>query len=292
MQGITLDAVYAMSDIFGGNGIPIDGDGLEAVVGWTFSVANRANALALALVQTGHLSLARGITVKNGDIAAGSQVDVRSVWWDETRRPVTLLDINGVFFLAADAPLETGRAYTVSNHIVDRPAAPPDVLMAGTWVRCPDGLREVSTLRPGDPVWSADCGTLPLKAVFKRTYPAWATSAPVVIKAGTLAATHDLALSPSQCVEISGAPLNVLKSETGALAYIGSLENGDTVRRVDLGFVTYIGLHVGGPARIEANGVIVQLVGKPFSLCNKNHAAGAPMTLINPLDSGIVGAML
>jgi hypothetical protein len=88
----------------------------------------------------------------------------------------------------------------------------PPCFTAGALIRTQDGARPVETLRPGDPVWTADGGIKPLRLLLSRAIDAAQLAAdpslhPILIGAGALGPgrpTRDLRVSPQHRILVTG----------------------------------------------------------------------------------------
>ena len=87
----------------------------------------------------------------------------------------------------------------------------PPCFTAGAMIRTGDGARPVETLRPGDPVWTADGGIRPLRLLLSRAIDAAQLAAdpsllPILIRAGALGPgrpARDLRVSPQHRILVS-----------------------------------------------------------------------------------------
>lgn len=292
MQMITLPNIYSLQHLIGDDGTSLPGFGLHTSADVSFDVSPDASPSAVTLFQSGRLTLARGLQFDDITLPAGLTASVSAVWWTPEGISGSLLMLGGTYGFATDVSLVARQRYIFSHQVFGRSKAPRDGLMAGTMIRCGDDVREVSKLRKGDLVWTEQRGLQPLRAVYKLTSPAWGQSAPVVIQKDTLGATHDLVLPPTQTVSLDGAAVSLFKNGDGAAAKIGDLTNGDTIRRADIGFVTYIVLDFAGSVCLEANGVLVNLDCAPHFVSDPNQPNIVARTVLTPQDSCVVGAML
>ena len=293
MQMITLPNLYSLNHLIDDAGTSLTGFGLHTSVDVSFQVSPDASPCAVTLFQSGRLTLAHGLQHDDKILPAGLMATVSAVWWTTEGFSGSLLTIGETYGLATDEPLVAGHHYTFSHQVFGRSKVPHDGLMAGTMIRCGDGMREVSKLRQGDLVWTEHRGLRALRGVYKISCPAWGHSAPIVIQKNTLGATHDLVLAPTQNVVLDGAAVRLYKNGDGATAKIGKLSNGDTIRPADLGFVTYIVLDFASPVCLEANGVLVRLDCAPHFVSDPNLPNNIKArTVLTPQDSQVVGAML
>lgn len=114
--------------------------------------------------------------------------------------------------------------------------------VAGTMIATPQGPRAVDALAPGDLVMTRDDGAQPVRWAGARTVAAQGSLAPVAIRAGTYGDHGDLMVSPQHRVMIRDAVAELLFGEAEVLVKAKDLVNGDSVRIVEGGEVTYVHL--------------------------------------------------
>ncbi|MEM6341920.1 MAG: Hint domain-containing protein [Pseudomonadota bacterium] len=126
---------------------------------------------------------------------------------------------------------------------------------AGTWLRCPEGLRQVEDLEEGDLVETVDNGPQPIRWLAHRSVEAKGDLAPIVITEGTYGAEHDLIVSPQHRVLIDDPNCQVLFGEDEYLVPAKYLLNGDSVYRKPGGTVTYFHVMFDRHEVLWSNGV-------------------------------------
>ncbi len=292
MQLIRLDHVYYLQDLDEQDGLSLDGHDVHLNAGLTLKSKSGARSHPFTIFQSGVLTLAHSTQIDGRGFRAKHPVDVLAVWWTKDGMSGTLLAVGPRKVFVTDRPLATNQVYDFSNHFTRHKNTPNDALMAGCWVTCRDGAREVSSLRPGDTIWTKQFGYQSLKTVFKRVCPAWGRATPVLIKQGTLGVTHDLVLPATQHIDVQTPLLGLYLDNGIEVACIGDLVNDATIRRVKLGFATYIVLDCGRPASIEVNGLLVHLDGTSSETPGTGRLPQM-MGKVLPSDDGrVVGAML
>lgn len=130
---------------------------------------------------------------------------------------------------------------------------------AGTLIALPEGAPvPVERLRPGDRVLTRDHGAQVLRWIGKATLRAEGAFAPVVITAGTMGNTGDLALSPHHRVlfhQRGGARPGTLSD---LLVEARHLVDGDHIRRREGGWVDYHGLVFDRHEIVYAEGIATE----------------------------------
>lgn len=114
--------------------------------------------------------------------------------------------------------------------------------VAGTKIATPSGDKQVQDLAPGDLVLTQDDGPQELRWIGTRTVAAEGAFAPILIRAGTFGARHDVQVSPLHRVLIRDSLAELLFGEAEVLVNAKDLVNDHSVLRVTGGTVTYVHL--------------------------------------------------
>lgn len=111
------------------------------------------------------------------------------------------ITMNGVIVgFATTAPIADGASYRIVAEGSSGPTVLYDDLVvcfaAGTGILTPSGERPVESLRPGDPVVTADDGVQPVAWAGRQVARGRGRRAPVLVEGGAFGARRDLLLSP------------------------------------------------------------------------------------------------
>jgi hypothetical protein len=130
----------------------------------------------------------------------------------------------------------------------------PLCFVAGTRIAVPGGEVPVETLRPGDMVLTCDHGPQPVLWMGQRTVRAEGRFAPVEFAPGAIGNRAPLRLSRQHRVRHSGWRAELLFGEASVLIPAVHLVDGDRVRVVEGGLVTYVHLMFDGHRIVWAEG--------------------------------------
>ncbi|MBC2837545.1 choice-of-anchor L domain-containing protein [Paragemmobacter straminiformis] len=125
----------------------------------------------------------------------------------------------------------------------------------GTLIAVPDGEVAVEALTPGDLVLTRDHGAQPLRWVGRATRAAVGPDAPVAIAAGRFGPHRAVMLSPNHRVMIGGPRAELLFAEPEVMVKARHLVDGQGVRRIEGGMVTYLHLLFDRHEVVMANGL-------------------------------------
>lgn len=125
----------------------------------------------------------------------------------------------------------------------------------GTLIDVPGGRLPVERLSPGDAVLTRDHGAQVLRWVGRVERPALGADAPVEIAAGTFGPHGTVRLSPNHRVLLTGARAELLFGEAEVLVKAAHLVDGEAVRVVEGGRVTYLHLLFDRHEVVTANGL-------------------------------------
>ncbi|KUF10603.1 Hint domain-containing protein [Pseudoponticoccus marisrubri] len=128
--------------------------------------------------------------------------------------------------------------------------------VAGTLIDTVAGPRPVETLRPGDLVETRDRGPQPLRWIGQRTVAATGDFAPVQISAGAMGDHDALRVSPQHRILVQDVMAHLLFEDPEVLAAARHLVNGQSIRVVEGGQVTYVHLLFDRHEIIRANGLL------------------------------------
>ena len=109
----------------------------------------------------------------------------------------------------------------------------------GTMLRTPEGEMPVEYLAPGNLVLTKDHGAQPVRWAGSRRVAATGDFAPILITRGTFGEHGDLWVSPLHRVLLRNPISEMLFGDAEVLVAAKELVNGETVRRVEGGQVTY-----------------------------------------------------
>ncbi len=182
-------------------------------------------------------------------------------------------------FLYPDGPPDTGAVLGLAGLLgsvttvlslspvgYDFTTGMPICYVAGTRLRTPGGWRAIETLAPGDLVCDRDGGVHPVlwvgRSEFGLRAPSRARLRPVIVAAGAFgpgSPARPLRLSPQHRVEVTGGTLDLLFGLDRALAPIGALVNGRSIR-IDTEAETVVYLHLLLPehALLDAEGLAAE----------------------------------
>lgn len=124
----------------------------------------------------------------------------------------------------------------------------------GTLIDTPAGPRRVETIGIGDLVVTRDRGPQPVRWVGRQTVAARGEMAPVRVAAGTLGNRRDLVVSPQHRMLIGGWQAQLLFGLDEVLVAAAHLVDGDRIRRMPGGMVTYLHLMFDAHELIFAEG--------------------------------------
>lgn len=129
----------------------------------------------------------------------------------------------------------------------------------GTLITLADGAQAaVQELRPGDRVLTRDAGAQVLRWIGQTTQRATGDSAPILIRAGTLNNAGDLLVSPDHRLFVYQRQDHIGAGRSEVLVKARHLINGDSVRRVEGGFVDYFQLLFDDHQIIYAEGIAAE----------------------------------
>ncbi|MEO1422830.1 MAG: Hint domain-containing protein [Pseudomonadota bacterium] len=126
----------------------------------------------------------------------------------------------------------------------------------GTMILTESGERPVESLAEGDLVWTQDHGLQPLRWVGATSVPATRHLAPVLIEAGALGNARPLLVSQQHRILLSGMDALCLFGEAEVLAPAKHLVDGDRIRILSGGVVTYHHLRFDRHEIVRSNGVL------------------------------------
>jgi hypothetical protein len=130
---------------------------------------------------------------------------------------------------------------------------------AGTHITLASGAqRPVEDLRPGDRILTRDDGPQELRWIGHHTTRAVGHFAPVLIRAGTLNNENDLLVSPDFRLFIYQRRDTLGAGRPELLVRARHLVNGDTIRRVEGGFVDYHQMLFDSHQIIYAEGIAAE----------------------------------
>lgn len=194
----------------------------------------------------------------SGDTFNGTPVT--DVWVGDTltiRLPDgTQVTYSGVtFYLASGSPVFTptdgqvlqNGTFVTSTFVNSSTQTPvsnfgPTCFTPGTMIATPDGLRAIETLKAGDQVETLDQGAQPIRGILADRFRAAGDLAPIRFATGAIGNTAPLLVSPQHRILVSGWRAELYFGQDEVLAAAKHLVNGDTVRQVPGGMVTYIHL--------------------------------------------------
>jgi len=127
--------------------------------------------------------------------------------------------------------------------------------VAGTRIETADGLRDISTLVPGDRVKTLDQGLMPVRWVGQRVVDGTGQFAPIRFSAGSFGARSDIFVSPQHRILISDWRSQFFFGEDEVLVPAKALIDGHAVRCVPRPEVTYVHLLFDDHQIVCANGV-------------------------------------
>lgn len=156
------------------------------------------------------------------------------------------------------SPVYNGRGGAAYNLAADRVDSMPLCFTPGMLIACPDGLRPVEDLTPGDLVMTHDHGAQPLRWVGRRTVAATGNFTPVRIAAGTFGATADFEVSPQHCILLQGPDVDLHFGTPQVLSAAKHLVDGHNIRFRSGGTVDYIHLLCDTHEIVTANGVATE----------------------------------
>lgn len=156
----------------------------------------------------------------------------------------------------------------------------PACFTPGTMILTPAGLRAIENLQPGDLVMTMDDGAQPILRVLTDTFEAEGNLAPIRFEKGAVDNDAALTVSPQHRMLIQGWRAEVYFGEDEALVAAKHLVNGDTIRVMTGGKVTYIHLLFDAHQIVFGGGVPSEscFPGHPRAAC-KNDAVAELQTL-------------
>ena len=134
----------------------------------------------------------------------------------------------------------------------------PVCFSAGTMIQTPLGPRAVESLKAGDLVSTKDHGPQPLLWVGNRRMYAAGQYAPIRIAAGTFGTHEDLVVSPQHRILISHWRAELMFGEHDVLVAAKHLVDGNTVRHLDAGVITYVHIMFAKHEIVNSNGLYTE----------------------------------
>ncbi|MAM24960.1 MAG: hypothetical protein CML55_06195 [Rhodobacteraceae bacterium] len=129
----------------------------------------------------------------------------------------------------------------------------------GTHITLSSGeQRPIEELQVGDRILTRDDGVQKIRWIGQNTVRAVGEFAPICIRAGTLSNTNDLIVSPEHKLFVYQRNDELGAGRSELLVKARHLVNGDSVRRLDGGFVDYFQLLFDGHQIIYAEGIAAE----------------------------------
>lgn len=147
----------------------------------------------------------------------------------------------------------------------------PTCFTPGTMIRAPGGLRAIETLEIGEMVETLDHGAQPIRQILADRFRASGDVAPIRFGTGAIGNTAPLLVSPQHRILVSGWRAELYFGQDEVLVAAKHLVNGDTVRQVQGGMVTYVHLVFDRHEIIFGQGI-------PSESCLPAHALDAAGT--------------
>ena len=119
------------------------------------------------------------------------------------------------------------RAMALADHLM--PVGPMPGLLAGSLVSAPEGPRSIETLRPGDPVLTADGRWTPVLWQGRAELPVVPGFRPVRLRAPYHGLDHDLVTLPDQLIQIGGEEVDQPFARDRILVRARDLIDGESV---------------------------------------------------------------
>lgn len=257
-----------VGETFGSAGDPLVNDFVEiSAVGNPGSVYNMNNSPAEQFsVNGGPGQTFDGTAIYNATITYvdGSTANITAVIFQ---------DVNGNAYLAPEfsdnadqAALEAGAIRSLSldslagNRFSGLTASRQEwdfvvCFTAGTKIITQQGERRVEDLRPGDMVLTMDHGFRPLRWTGQRTVRALGNKAPIRFETGALGNAAPLLVSPQHRMLVAGWRVEMHFGEREVLVPALNLVNGETVRQVPGGDVTYVHIMFDCHEIVHAEGI-------------------------------------
>ncbi|MFZ5961328.1 Hint domain-containing protein [Thalassococcus sp. BH17M4-6] len=192
-----------------------------------------------------------GITILGGTTSqsAGDTLNLNGL---ADRTTLSVVDNGGGEFSGSVTMLD-GTLITFSN--IDNVIC----FTPGTRILTPQGPRPVETLRPGDLIVTRDHGPQPLRWVGSKTVPAQGHLAPVQIAAEVLpGANRPLLVSPQHRLLFEGYEAELMFGPSEVLVSAKHMIDGQNIRQVEGGDVTYIHLMLDRHEVIYAEGAATE----------------------------------
>ena len=153
----------------------------------------------------------------------------------------------------------------------------------GTMITMASGAQKpVEELAEGDMVLTRDDGAQPLRWVGQSTTRATGEGAPILIRAGTLNNAGDLLVSPDHRLFVYQRHDHMGAGRSEVLVKARHLINGDSVRRIEGGFVEYFQLLFDDHQIIYAEGIAAETL-----LADTRTRAALPQALDDKLRSAL-----
>lgn len=127
--------------------------------------------------------------------------------------------------------------------------------VAGTDIVTHKGMRLVEDLKPGDLVLTMDHGYQPVRWKGQRRVAAKGTLAPILFEEGAMGNDVPLMVSPQHRMLVTGWQAEMNFGENEVLVPAVGLVNGDTIRQVEGGYVSYVHVMFDSHEIIYAAGV-------------------------------------
>ena len=134
----------------------------------------------------------------------------------------------------------------------------PPCFTPGTLIATPQGARPVERIVPGDLVLTRDRGARPVLWTGMRRVAAEGDLAPIAIAAGTLGNRREIIVSPQHRVCIGGWAAELHCGAPEVLVAAAHLVDGENVRRLPGGEVTYLHLMFDRHEMIWAEGMLTE----------------------------------
>ncbi|MEM8788766.1 MAG: Hint domain-containing protein [Pseudomonadota bacterium] len=131
----------------------------------------------------------------------------------------------------------------------------PACFTPGTMIDTPEGAKEITELKVGDLVMTADRGAQPIRWIGRRQMLAAGGLSPVVFAPGAIGNDAELRVSPCHRMVVSGRSTDLFFGESEVLVAARDLVNGGSVTVAKPGVVEYIHLMFDQHEIVTANGV-------------------------------------
>ncbi|NNF80041.1 MAG: Hint domain-containing protein, partial [Rhizobiales bacterium] len=134
----------------------------------------------------------------------------------------------------------------------------PACFVHGTLIRTADGPKAIENILPGEMVWTADKGMVPVSWIASETVMGTGKSAPIRFASGSFENTSELLVSPNHRMLLTGYGPQLYLGEDEVFVAAKHLVNGTSIISKPCLSVTYFHLLFEEHEIVDANGALTE----------------------------------